>query len=40
MIERRPVLDFLSHVVLVLGVLIVFFPLYVACFKFNTNNRS
>lgn len=30
MIERRPVLDFLSHVVLVLGVLIVFFPLYVA----------
>ncbi len=30
MIERRPLLDFFSHVVLVLGVLTVVFPLYVA----------
>ena len=30
MIERRPALTFLAHVVLILGVLIVAFPLYVA----------
>src|SRR5690349_487750 len=30
MIERRPFLDFLSHLVLTLGVLIVAFPLYIA----------
>ncbi|MGM3276131.1 sn-glycerol-3-phosphate ABC transporter permease UgpE [Ralstonia sp. 24A2] len=29
MIERRPFLDFLTHVVLVLGVMIVAFPVYV-----------
>lgn len=29
MIERRPLLNFVSHLVLVLGVLIVFFPIYV-----------
>jgi sn-glycerol 3-phosphate transport system permease protein len=30
MIERRPILDFVSHLVLLLGVLIVAFPVYVA----------
>jgi len=30
MIERRPILDMISHLVLVLGVLIVAFPIYVA----------
>ena len=30
MVERRPLLDFLSHVVLVAGVALVAFPLYVA----------
>jgi sn-glycerol 3-phosphate transport system permease protein len=30
MIERRPILDFISHLVLLLGVLIVAFPVYVA----------
>ncbi|MGB6055894.1 MAG: sn-glycerol-3-phosphate ABC transporter permease UgpE [Burkholderiaceae bacterium] len=30
MIERRPILDLLSHLVLVLGVLIVAFPIYIA----------
>ncbi len=29
MIERRPVLDFFSHVILIVGVVIVFFPIYV-----------
>jgi sn-glycerol 3-phosphate transport system permease protein len=29
MIERRPFLTFLSHVILMIGVLIVFFPIYV-----------
>ncbi|MDP3139113.1 MAG: glycerol-3-phosphate transporter, partial [Burkholderiaceae bacterium] len=29
MIERRPLLDFFSHLLLVVGVLIVFFPIYV-----------
>ena len=29
MIERRPVLDFFSHVILILGVIVVFFPIYV-----------
>ncbi|MDO9089630.1 MAG: sn-glycerol-3-phosphate ABC transporter permease UgpE [Burkholderiaceae bacterium] len=29
MIERRPLLDFVSHVILAIGVLIVFFPIYV-----------
>lgn len=29
MIERRPFLDFVSHVILILGVVIVFFPIYV-----------
>ena len=29
MVERRPVLDVLSHIVLVLGVLVVAFPLWV-----------
>ncbi|WP_454721572.1 MULTISPECIES: sn-glycerol-3-phosphate ABC transporter permease UgpE [Cupriavidus] len=29
MVERRPFLDFLSHLVLVLGVLVVAFPVYV-----------
>ena len=28
MIERRPVLTFFSHVILIIGVLIVFFPIY------------
>ena len=30
MIERRPLLDFLSHAILLLGVAIIAFPLYVA----------
>lgn len=30
MIERRPVLDAVSHLVLIIGVIIVIFPLYVA----------
>ncbi len=30
MIERRPVLDFISHAVLIAGALIIAFPLYVA----------
>jgi sn-glycerol 3-phosphate transport system permease protein len=30
MIERRPILDFFSHLVLILGVIIVAFPVYVA----------
>ena len=30
MIERRPVLDFISHLVLIIGVAIVAFPVYVA----------
>jgi sn-glycerol 3-phosphate transport system permease protein len=30
MIERRPILDFISHAVLILGVVIVAFPIYVA----------
>lgn len=30
MVERRPFLDFVGHVVLVLGVLVVAFPVYVA----------
>ena len=30
MIERRPILDMISHLVLILGVLIVAFPVYVA----------
>jgi sn-glycerol 3-phosphate transport system permease protein len=30
MIERRPILDFISHLVLLLGVLVVAFPVYVA----------
>ncbi|QTD47442.1 sn-glycerol-3-phosphate ABC transporter permease UgpE [Ottowia testudinis] len=30
MIERRPVLDFVSHAVLILGVVIVAFPVYLA----------
>jgi sn-glycerol 3-phosphate transport system permease protein len=30
LIERRPILDFISHLVLILGVLIVAFPIYVA----------
>ncbi|QEA14055.1 sn-glycerol-3-phosphate ABC transporter permease UgpE [Comamonas flocculans] len=30
MIERRPVLDFVSHAVLILGVLVIAFPVYVA----------
>jgi sn-glycerol 3-phosphate transport system permease protein len=30
MIERRPILDFISHLVLILGVAIVAFPVYVA----------
>jgi len=29
MIERRPVLTFFSHLILIIGVLIVFFPIYV-----------
>jgi sn-glycerol 3-phosphate transport system permease protein len=28
MIERRPVLDFFSHLILIIGVVIVFFPIY------------
>jgi sn-glycerol 3-phosphate transport system permease protein len=30
MIERRPILDFISHLVLIIGVAIVVFPIYVA----------
>ena len=30
MIERRPILDFIGHVVLLIGVMIVAFPLYIA----------
>jgi sn-glycerol 3-phosphate transport system permease protein len=30
MIERRPILDFISHLVLILGAVIVAFPIYVA----------
>ncbi|GGC79449.1 sn-glycerol-3-phosphate ABC transporter permease UgpE [Undibacterium terreum] len=30
MIERRPVLDMISHLVLILGVMIVAFPIYIA----------
>lgn len=30
MIERRPVLDAVSHLILILGVIVVIFPLYVA----------
>ncbi|HYD63647.1 MAG TPA: sn-glycerol-3-phosphate ABC transporter permease UgpE [Noviherbaspirillum sp.] len=30
MIERRPILDFISHLVLIVGVAIVAFPIYVA----------
>lgn len=30
MIERRPILDLISHLILIIGVLIVAFPLYVA----------
>jgi len=30
MIERRPVLDAISHLVLIIGAIIVIFPLYVA----------
>jgi len=30
MIERRPVLDFISHAVLIVGAFIIAFPLYVA----------
>jgi sn-glycerol 3-phosphate transport system permease protein len=30
MIERRPILDFISHLVLIIGVVIVAFPVYVA----------
>ncbi len=29
MIQRNPILDFISHLVLILGVLVVFFPIYV-----------
>ena len=29
MIERHPILDFVSHTILILGVVIVFFPIYV-----------
>lgn len=29
MVQRNPVLDFVSHLVLILGVVIVFFPIYV-----------
>ncbi|WP_332775094.1 sn-glycerol-3-phosphate ABC transporter permease UgpE [Polaromonas sp.] len=29
MIQRNPILDFFSHVILIVGVLIVFFPIYV-----------
>ena len=30
MIERRPILDFISHLVLIIGVAIVAFPIYIA----------
>ena len=29
MIQKNPILDFFSHLILILGVLIVFFPIYV-----------
>ena len=29
MVQRNPVLDFLSHLILILGVVVVFFPIYV-----------
>ena len=29
MIQRNPILDFLSHLILILGVVVVFFPIYV-----------
>ena len=29
MIQRNPILDFFSHLILILGVVIVFFPIYV-----------
>ena len=29
MIQRNPILDFISHAILVLGVVVVFFPIYV-----------
>ena len=29
MIQRNPILDFISHAILVIGVVIVFFPIYV-----------
>jgi sn-glycerol 3-phosphate transport system permease protein len=29
MVQRNPILDFISHLVLILGVVIVFFPIYV-----------
>src|SRR5690606_28431425 len=29
MIERRPILDFFSHLILIVGVIVVFFPIYV-----------
>ena len=28
MVERRPVLDFITHVVLILGIVVVAFPVY------------
>ena len=30
MVERRPVLDFFAHAVLLLGVLVIAFPVYLA----------
>ncbi len=29
MIQRNPILDFISHAILILGVVVVFFPIYV-----------
>ena len=29
MIERRPILDFFSHLILIIGVVVIFFPIYV-----------
>ena len=29
MIQRNPILDFLSHLILIIGVIVVFFPIYV-----------
>ena len=29
MIQRNPILDFISHAILILGVIVVFFPIYV-----------